>query len=1240
MRLKRLTLHNLASFVDAEVRFDEPPLRDEPLFLICGATGSGKTTLLDAICLALYNDTPRMERTPRENYREQLPVDTGPKKGKQAADRAPRSEADLTVSIDDVRQLLRRGTGEGYVELTFEGNDGRDYLARWTARRARNKPSGKLQSVEWTLEDLRTGAVTSRRNDVAQRIQELAGLTFGQFCRTVMLPQGQFTRFLQGKAEDKADILEKLTGTDIYSQIGQEIYNIAREKASAYDSQKALMEGITLLTDEELAATRADIATRQVQSQETTTRRAAAQAQLKWLNDEAQCRRDQTCQQAAWERADALLRSPETQQKAALVEQWEASAEARGWLADQRAQTAHLSAAEHRQSDLSATFARLSAQACRAGEEQRRQEAEQAQVGAFLEREAPHAPMYAHLQAIVTHLKAASTARQRASDHQAKAQRLTDTLPALRQTLQERQQQLQLRLDEARTRQDAIDRQQQAHNDMQPQQLQDQHHRLTQARDSLHKADMAVLRLSDSRQELRQATDQQAESQRTLETYVQQQAALSEDCSAKKQDYEQREATYRKLVQSVDDFACELRDQLSVGDLCPVCGQRVERLTSREEFQSMLEPLRQEVEQKRQAYKDAQQSLDTNRTQQATLRRTLDKQARALQKATASEATARQAASKACQAAVEACLQAGMTDPAIASSDSLAKGLVEDNPTATDAPVQGLQPLTERIAALIAVTDARLSALDARLKEVHQLAETIAQLQQQLNHHQLHQVDPARSAADQADRALRDAMADIQTATSLAEQQRQAAQASLSEAAPLITLPDGLDGWEADATAFLDRLTTATQAFTQAQERQTHLGHAIALRQDELADIERHRQAILADFPRWAEVPLPDVDSSEQWRADAPDSLPAPSAARLSTPSAQSWSTAGKADAAHSRSAAGRSSSLAASWGQLRADARALAQDLQQTGERLSVLRRQLDDFVNAHPATDAFHPAIDLERLTQLAACTTRQVNEHRQTLQQMRQAEAQAGALLRQAGQRLATHLEHRPEDLAEDATADGLTAVVTQLEARLETLQQELGALQHRLEEDGSRRERLAGEQQKADALREISVQWDHLRQLFGDSEGKQFRAIAQSYVLSELVHRANTQLSRLTPRYQLSCQAGTLTLLLHDLHQGGAVRATSTLSGGESFLVSLALALALSSLNQRGLSIDTLFIDEGFGTLSSDYLTTVMDALERLHDLGGRRVGIISHVDELRERIRTQIRVERVDQAQSRAKTMDD
>ena len=129
-------------------------------------------------------------------------------------------------------------------------------------------------------------------------------------------------------------------------------------------------------------------------------------------------------------------------------------------------------------------------------------------------------------------------------------------------------------------------------------------------------------------------------------------------------------------------------------------------------------------------------------------------------------------------------------------------------------------------------------------------------------------------------------------------------------------------------------------------------------------------------------------------------------------------------------------------------------------------------------------------------------------------------------------------------------------------------------------------------------------------------------------------ANHYLRQLTDRYELECNPGSLTILILDKEAGGITRPTTTISGGEGFLISLALALGLSTLSKKALAMDILFVDEGFGTLDHTYLSTVIDTLERLHHIGGKKIGIISHVESLKERITTQIQVIKVNSTTSR------
>ena len=129
-----------------------------------------------------------------------------------------------------------------------------------------------------------------------------------------------------------------------------------------------------------------------------------------------------------------------------------------------------------------------------------------------------------------------------------------------------------------------------------------------------------------------------------------------------------------------------------------------------------------------------------------------------------------------------------------------------------------------------------------------------------------------------------------------------------------------------------------------------------------------------------------------------------------------------------------------------------------------------------------------------------------------------------------------------------------------------------------------------------------------------------------MLRNVLVKANHYLRQLSDRYELSC--ANLTLSVFDGFDGGAARPVNTLSGGEQFLVSLALALGLAGMDDTGLGVDMLLIDEGFGTLSGEHLNSAMEALEGLNAItGSRKVGVISHVERLRERIRTHIEVTR-------------
>ena len=236
MKILAIRLKNLTSIEGTvEVDFTAEPLHSAGIFAISGPTGAGKSTLLDALCLALYDKAPRFA-TSVENVNL---ADVG----------------DNQINQSDVRNLLRRGTSDGYAEVDFLGIDGRRYRSRWSVRRTRNKINGSLQPQTLEVKELDTEKeFQGTKKELLIQLVELVGLTYEQFTRTVLLAQNDFATFLKSKGAAKAELLEKLTGTGVYSRISQEVY--ARNKAAQEEVTliQNRMNVIELMPEEELLA--------------------------------------------------------------------------------------------------------------------------------------------------------------------------------------------------------------------------------------------------------------------------------------------------------------------------------------------------------------------------------------------------------------------------------------------------------------------------------------------------------------------------------------------------------------------------------------------------------------------------------------------------------------------------------------------------------------------------------------------------------------------------------------------------------------------------------------------------------------------------------------------------------------------------------------------------------------------------------------------------------------------------
>lgn len=261
MKILAIRGRNLASLEgDFEIDFTVDPLLSAGIFAISGPTGAGKSTLLDAMCLALFARTPRTDQAKENNVKLQ-------------------DVSNEQLSQSDPRFLLRRGTASGFAEVDFMALNGHRYRARWSVARARDKENGRLQNPRLVLYNLdKEEEEQGTRSDLQARIIELIGLTFEQFTRSVLLAQNDFSTFLKAEQGEKASLLEKLTGTELYSAISRQIFERNARAKEAFEQIQSRIQGIELLTDEEENGLRTRLAEAEKDLQRVESAKAERQA--------------------------------------------------------------------------------------------------------------------------------------------------------------------------------------------------------------------------------------------------------------------------------------------------------------------------------------------------------------------------------------------------------------------------------------------------------------------------------------------------------------------------------------------------------------------------------------------------------------------------------------------------------------------------------------------------------------------------------------------------------------------------------------------------------------------------------------------------------------------------------------------------------------------------------------------------------------------------------------------------
>ena len=1194
------------------IRFDETPLADTGLFAITGPTGAGKSTLLDAISVGLYGRVPRHDR----------------QVGEMVSRHAPHAFSEVEFEVHETNP------DTGAVARVR-------YRSRWEVKRkTRGDDKGGLgqdaMSLVLSPSDV---AVVSGKEAVPARVSELSGLDFGQFEQAVLLSQGKFARFLHAPEKERSALLEKMTNVGIYSRLSVAAYEKGKDEELKTKLLRAKLEATQLLSDDARAGLETQLDVLHQQAEQHYEEHFELTGHLFWrahlnhlengLNDAERegerLRTADTALQPEFARLEGHLRAAALATPLARAEdarqalqhladnlhQLElthpalASAAAQAATAHTNAQEAH-AAAETMEAALRPVLTQArEADIALAAAETQLAKAAQTQAEAQRDYDAKQATHSRQGQTLTglaeqkTTLESWILAHNHENDLAAALAEIKRELLDLegvatpQRALETRQNELLKNLQAAA---DDFKRLQQAETDA----LAGQQRLVAQGRPHRAERDALLLGTDAAALTQREATltaqlnlcqrllplAQTAQKQQARAQEIDQQHATEAEAlrpaeqelthlTTRRDDGQRLLESYQRewrTRQALADFNTH-RHQLRDGEPCPLCGALEHAFAA--DFMAEADEQEQRVATQQAALKQLEQAL--NLADKALVRRQTEQQQRQLRRQEAAEA-ATQARSEA--AGLATSLAPALPDPA--------------DPTAIE------QRLAETRAAQAAAAAAcqQLAGLEiilAELKEQHTTAGTRA-LQAK------GEAALAQQRHETAQRELATLKNELADYRERAANYRHEIQGMLAPHA--LVLPPAQD-----YAGILTTLGERATIYDTQLEARNSLDKDLTRQQAQYdSQVEALTQQ-LARLQTSAETLAGEQQLLQQQRNARLAGYPGPD-------------PAGEQDRLHQHTLA-LARTLQAAHAEQEREQQALAKNrtlfvqLQQQETLLRTAAEDRQTKLTTALTAAGFADAAEAQALL-LPEAEAAYLLQRRQD-----HLTAQAAAARRLAD--LTAELHRHAEAALTALNSNELTAQVNALSAADDILQQKLGAVANQLKQDDDARQQLAAGLAELQLRQQEEQRWLDLSEQIGSARGDKFSQFAQGLTLSHLARLANLRLRQLTGRYTiLKTPNRNLELQIVDHDQADTVRPMASLSGGESFLVSLALALGLSELAGHQARIESLFIDEGFGTLDPDALTTALDALERLQH-SGKMIGIISHVSDLKERIGTQIRV---------------
>lgn len=1205
MKILGVRFKNLTSLTgEWQVDFTHPDYSSDGIFAITGPTGSGKTTILDAICIGLYGRTPRLDKVTKSS-----------------------------------NEIMSRQTGECFAEVTFETQKGR-YRCHWSQRRARKQPEGELQQARHEIADADSGAVLeSKITQVGEFIEKATGMDFERFTRSMLLAQGGFAAFLQAPPDERAPILEQITGTEIYSQISMKVHQRRTEEHNKLEILQAELKGIQILSEDEERDLQTGLTEKQRQETELAGKMKEMGKALTWIEGMVALEKEMgeldKKQQDFEQRRQAF--APESKKLAkslkalslegdyievaalrvqqdnetkehdgaivALPEKDKACADA---LTVRQAAEALLNEARTRQMSEADVIKKVRELDTRLGE-QKKQLAEKNKAIGEIEKQgktykshiengeqalkkshdaleaihnyqakhAADATLITNLTAIgkvfgtvhdieARHIKACeelSVAAGKKESALALCKKIEADHEKSRQEFEKGQSDLKRLTDEITAILRGREISQWRH-DMDV--FKDRERLLIQTGETIARIDKTYTALDSLKSGIEKL---KAADVKLLDEI--------KSCADKKALLEKAIVTLETqvaLLSRIRDLE-EERKRLEDGKPCPLCGA-----TEHPYAKGNVTVLN-----------EAEAELKKTKTELKKMSVKLGK------------------------------LEAGQVKT-VAEIQHAEKEMAEKNATLDADEKQCADALLSLKIAVLRLDRAgkireEIADVQAKIAETKGIVALVEEKGRQEKSAQT-VLEKTRKTLDNAGKALQDARHKLETAgltherltkdcDSLAEETQKARNDALKDVEPF-----GVSQIQSSSfDAILKHLTGRKDTWQAKEDEKT----AQEKKTDELkAGIEKNN-ALLSNLEEDLAARRKDHDNLkieyESLYASRRELFGEKNADQEEKHLANAVDKAGKVFEKAREECA-----------QIEKEISALKEKIDllklKTGNRAKELA-QAEQKLMERIKTAGFEDEADY--------LSSRLSEEERDILadkeKRLIKEKTELDARRKDRSEALASEREKNLTDQSIEALKENISAC----DSDLKKISLDIGGIIRILSENKKLREKQQERIKSIETRKKECTRWDDLHQLIGSADGKKFRNFAQGLTFEMMTAHANRQLRKMTDRYLLIRDSSQpLELNVIDNYQAGEIRSTKNLSGGESFIVSLALALGLSHMASRNVRVDSLFLDEGFGTLDEDALETALETLAGLQQ-DGKLIGVISHVTALKERISTQIQV---------------